>query len=47
MRFSETPTCRRSAGPVLGGQTREVLEEAGYTPDQIDEMIRLGAVAAG
>ncbi|GAA1135180.1 CaiB/BaiF CoA transferase family protein [Ornithinicoccus hortensis] len=38
MRFSRTPTVRRSAGPSLGSDTRRVLAEAGLTPEELDEV---------
>lgn len=45
MRLSETPAVRRAAGPVLGADTRAVLGAGGYSVDEIDELVRIGAVA--
>ncbi|HSF93604.1 MAG TPA: CoA transferase [Thermohalobaculum sp.] len=44
-RFSGTPTEHRRGGPRLGGHTREVLAEAGYSVDEIEAMIASGAAA--
>jgi crotonobetainyl-CoA:carnitine CoA-transferase CaiB-like acyl-CoA transferase len=38
---------RTTAPPEPGADTEAVLLEAGYTPDQIDELERSGAVSAG
>lgn len=38
MRMRDTPTRRGSAGPRLGQHSREVLIEAGYTPDEVREL---------
>jgi len=46
-RFSATPAEHRHGGPELGGQTREILAETGYSPARIDALIAAGAVAAG
>ncbi len=35
----------RHAPPVLGQHTREILEEAGYSAAEIDELLAVGAVA--
>lgn len=44
-RWSRTsPSIRRHA-PLLGENTREVLVEAGYSPQEIDRMLRSGAAA--
>jgi crotonobetainyl-CoA:carnitine CoA-transferase CaiB-like acyl-CoA transferase len=45
MRFSHTPSVRRSAGPVLAGDTRAALLHAGYSPAQIDALVASGAAA--
>ena len=44
-RFSGTPAEHRRGGPVLGGDTREVLAEAGYSATEIDTLIAAGAAA--
>ena len=43
MRFSETSTQIRRAGPVLGEHTAEILAEAGYGRDEIDAILASGA----
>jgi crotonobetainyl-CoA:carnitine CoA-transferase CaiB-like acyl-CoA transferase len=42
-RFSGTPAEHRRGGPSLGGDTREVLAEAGYSATEIDALIAAGA----
>jgi len=44
-RFSGTPAEHRRGGPTLGGDTREVLAEAGYSATEIDTLIAAGAAA--
>jgi crotonobetainyl-CoA:carnitine CoA-transferase CaiB-like acyl-CoA transferase len=44
-RFSATPATHRRGGPALGGNTREILAEAGYTATEIDALIANGAAA--
>ncbi len=43
-RFSGTPAEYRRGGPALGGDTREILAEAGYSATEIDTLIAAGAV---
>ncbi len=38
MRFSRTPTVRRSAGPILGADNRAILRELGYAGDELDDL---------
>jgi crotonobetainyl-CoA:carnitine CoA-transferase CaiB-like acyl-CoA transferase len=45
MRFSRTPPVRSAAGPVLGAGTRDALLAAGYTEDEIRELVAAGAAA--
>jgi crotonobetainyl-CoA:carnitine CoA-transferase CaiB-like acyl-CoA transferase len=45
-RFEGTPSEHRRGGPALGGNTREVLAEAGYSTSEIDALIAAGAAAA-
>lgn len=45
-RFEGTPTEIRRGGPGLGGQTEEVLAEAGYTPAEIEGLLKSGAAHA-
>jgi len=44
-RFEGTPTKHRRGGPLLGGDTREVLADAGYSAAEIDALVALGAAA--
>lgn len=46
LRFSKTPPQVRSAPPMLGEHTVEVLALAGYGTDEIDRMLESGAVIA-
>lgn len=36
VQFSRTPPAYRHTGPPLGAHTREVLQEAGFTPEEIE-----------
>jgi crotonobetainyl-CoA:carnitine CoA-transferase CaiB-like acyl-CoA transferase len=42
--FSETPAVRRSASPVCGEHTLEILGELGYTPDEAASLESEGVV---
>jgi len=42
--FTSSPLDIRLAPPLLGEQTREILTEAGFMPDEIDRMIECGNV---
>lgn len=44
--FSGTPAEQRRGAPALGGDTRAILEEAGYAPDQIEALIDKGVAKA-
>jgi crotonobetainyl-CoA:carnitine CoA-transferase CaiB-like acyl-CoA transferase len=46
VKFSETPGAVRHGAPVLGEHTREILLEAGYSADEIKNLVEVGAVAA-
>jgi len=46
MRFSLTKTVMRSAGPLLGEHSREVLGDYGFSEGEILELERDGAIAA-
>ena len=45
VRLSDTPTSVRSAAPALGQHTDEVLQEAGFSAEEIDQLRRTGAAA--
>ncbi len=47
VKFDETPGRVRSGAPRIGEHTNEVLTGAGFTTDQITEMISLGVVEDG
>ena len=42
--FDGSTTLPTRPTPLLGEHTREVLEELGYTPDEISELYELGVV---
>ena len=44
VKFSATPGAVTRPGPLFGQHTREVLAEAGLSPDQIEALIASGAV---
>lgn len=46
VKFGKTPAKVTKAAPVLGQHSREVLEQAGYGPDAIKNLIETGAVVA-
>jgi crotonobetainyl-CoA:carnitine CoA-transferase CaiB-like acyl-CoA transferase len=41
--FSKSPASIRRLAPRLGEQTEEALIEAGYTQEQVDELLQSGA----
>jgi crotonobetainyl-CoA:carnitine CoA-transferase CaiB-like acyl-CoA transferase len=45
IKFSDTPGSVRSAAPLLGQHTREVLRSLGYSDAQVDALVHEGAVA--
>lgn len=45
MRFGATPAVRRSAGPALGADTRDVLTEAGMSEEELETLLEAGVVA--
>jgi crotonobetainyl-CoA:carnitine CoA-transferase CaiB-like acyl-CoA transferase len=47
VRFSATPSEHRRGGPELGGHTREVLAEAGYSATEIQALVAAGAAMDG
>jgi crotonobetainyl-CoA:carnitine CoA-transferase CaiB-like acyl-CoA transferase len=44
VRLSRTSTSLRQAAPAPGAHTREVLDELGYSPDEIDSLVEAGAI---
>ena len=46
VKFSDTPVSVERGAPLLGEHTREVLDELGYSDDEIEALIRSGAVRA-
>jgi len=40
--FSATPPEHRCGAPALGGDTRSILEKAGFEPDRIEDLIEKG-----
>ncbi|HEY8709775.1 MAG TPA: CoA transferase [Burkholderiaceae bacterium] len=44
--WSDTPPSIRRHAPLLGENTRELLAEAGYAPEDIDRMLASGAASA-
>ena len=46
VKFSQTPAGPRSASPMLGQHTREILEEYGYSTSDIASLVEAGAVIA-
>lgn len=46
IRLSETPGQVRRPAPLPGEHTWEVLQEAGYSREEVEELVRRGAVAA-
>jgi crotonobetainyl-CoA:carnitine CoA-transferase CaiB-like acyl-CoA transferase len=46
VKFSKTPGGVNRSAPVLGGQTREILLEAGYGPDEVETLLSKGAAVA-
>lgn len=47
IRFSRTPSKVSRGAPVVGEHTREVLVEAGYAPEKIDELEKAGVITIG
>ena len=45
VKFSRTPGGPQGPGPVLGADTEEVLRDAGFSDDEIAELIEAGAAA--
>jgi len=44
MRLSETPAQTFRAGPLLGEHSAKVLEEVGYSPDEIRRLEQAGII---
>jgi crotonobetainyl-CoA:carnitine CoA-transferase CaiB-like acyl-CoA transferase len=45
VKFSETPGAIKSAPPLLGQHSRAVLEQAGFSSDQIAAMLAMGVIS--
>lgn len=45
IKLSETPASIRSPAPLVGQHSREILEEFGFTAEEINELVGHGAVA--
>jgi alpha-methylacyl-CoA racemase len=45
VKFSRTPGAPQGPGPVLGADTEDVLRDAGFSADEIAELIEAGAAA--
>ena len=45
VKFSATPGAVGGGAPTLGQHSRQVLAEAGYSPREIDDLIKDGVVA--
>ena len=45
IKFSKTPSRVRFGAPLAGQHSRDVLGEAGYSAERVEELIRSGAVA--
>jgi crotonobetainyl-CoA:carnitine CoA-transferase CaiB-like acyl-CoA transferase len=45
VKFSATPGAMGSGAPTLGQHSRDVLAEAGYSPGEIDDLLKDGVVA--
>jgi crotonobetainyl-CoA:carnitine CoA-transferase CaiB-like acyl-CoA transferase len=44
IKLSDTPATIRNLGGAVGSDTEAVLREAGYSPDELDELRRQGAI---
>lgn len=47
IRFSKTPSKIERGAPIVGEHTRQVLSEAGYSPDTIDRLETAGVITCG
>ena len=44
LKFSDAPAQIRSGAPVLGGQSRDILAECGYSAAEIEQLVGQGTV---
>lgn len=47
IRFSKTPSRVERGAPITGQHTREILAEAGFAADRIDQLLKAGVVVQG
>jgi crotonobetainyl-CoA:carnitine CoA-transferase CaiB-like acyl-CoA transferase len=47
VKFADTPGRVRTGAPIYGQHTREVLEEGGFSDDEIEALAAEGAVVLG
>ena len=46
-RFSDTPSAIQRPPPTLGEHSREILEEFGFSDEEVARLVSAGAVAQG
>jgi len=43
-KLSETPGALRQRAPRIGEHTQQVLSQAGFTPEQLEELLKKGVI---
>ena len=43
-KLSETPGALRQRAPRIGEHTQQVLSQAGFTPEQLEELLKKGII---